>query len=217
VFVSATAAQKGLLGLSVQSWIRIQKSRLAFDRLYGMPKAPFDEKPNRLLVRTVENLPPGEALDIAAGQGRNAVYLARKGWRVTAFDISAKGLAIAEQSARRSSVPLTAARSTAQDFDYGHGRWDLVALIYAPIPYEDPQLLARIRDSIKPGGLIVVDTPVLMHQPKHKSPRVPGDLDKGELPSLFPGFDVLQYTEAEEATEWFRLKLPIGRLVARKR
>jgi hypothetical protein len=125
-------------------------------------------------------------------------------------------LEVARRNAKQAGVRLETVRSSAQDFDYGRSRWDLVVLVYAPIPYEDNGLMARIRDSVKPGGLVLVDNPVLMHGPAGAGPRVPGDLKPGELPSLFPGFQVLQYTEGEDTTDWFRLKMPLGRLLVRR-
>jgi predicted O-methyltransferase YrrM len=135
---------------------------------------------------------------------------------VTAFDISEKGLEVARRNAAQAGVRVETVRSSAQDFDFGRERWDLIVVSYAPIPYEDGGLLKRIRESVKPGGLVLVDNPVLMHGPEAAMPRVPGDLKRGELPLLFPGFQILQYSEAEDTTEWFHMKVLMGRLLARK-
>jgi 2-polyprenyl-3-methyl-5-hydroxy-6-metoxy-1,4-benzoquinol methylase len=105
----------------------IAANPIMFQRV--MTEPPFDQDANRLLARHVEDLPPGAALDIAAGQGRNAVFLAAKGWQVTAFDISGKGLEIAKTAAREAGVRLTTVRCSAQEFDYGHQAWDLVLLV----------------------------------------------------------------------------------------
>jgi SAM-dependent methyltransferase len=216
-FAFTSAAEHGVLGAGLQSWVRIERSRFVFNELYSMATPPFDQTPSAFLVRSVENLPPGTALEVAAGQGRNALYLAQKGWRVTAFDISDKGLEVAQRNARRAGVTLTTTRSSAQDFNFGRNCWDLVLLVYAPIPYDDAELIARIRESIKPGGFILADNPVAMHEPSGQHPRVPGDLDHGELPSLFPGFEILQYTESQDVTDWYHVKMPVARLLAKKR
>ncbi len=212
----AAASENGTFGPAAQNWIRIEKSRFTFNRVYSMETLPFDRTPSSFLVRSVDQLPPGAALDIAAGQGRNSLYLARKGWRVTAFDISEKGLEAARNNAAGAGVRIETVRSSAQDFDYGRALWDLVFLIYAPVPYDDAAMLARIRDSVKPGGLVLVDNPVVMHREVGSGPRIPGDLKPRELPSLFPGFEIVQYTEAEDTTDWFHIKVPMGRLLARK-
>lgn len=57
------------------------------------PGLQWGAEPNRWLVREVAALPPGTALDLGAGEGRNAIWLARQGWRVTAVDFSQVGLA----------------------------------------------------------------------------------------------------------------------------
>jgi len=216
LYTVTRATEEGSLGAHAQTWLRIEKSRFTFNRVYSMSTPPFEQAPSAFLARSVENMPPGAALDIAAGQGRNSLHLARKGWRVTAFDISENGLEVARRNAAQSGVQLETLRRSAQDFDFGRERWDLVILIYAPIPFEDAGLMARIRGSVKPGGLVLVDNPVVMHGPASAVPRVPGDLKPGELPTLFPGFEILEYTEAEDITDWFRLKMPMGRLLARK-
>ena len=211
------AAESGLLGRYAQWRVRVETSRFEFNRLYSQPDPPFEQAPNEFLVRTVRSLPRGAALDIAAGQGRNAVFLAQEGWQVTAFDISDKGLEIASQTARRDGVKLTTFRSSARNFDYGHDRWDLVLLIYAPISYDDPSLMKRICDSVKPGGYVIADTPIAMHQPEDVLPRILGDLKRGELPTLFPGFTVVSYTESLDTAEWFPQEMLMGRLLAKKR
>jgi len=216
LYALSSAAEGGALGRSSQSWVRIEKSRFIFNRVYSMATPPFEPIASAFLVRSIEGIPPGAVLDIAAGQGRNSLYLARRGWQVTAFDISENGLGIMRRNAARVGARLETFRSSAQDFDFGRQRWDLVILVYAPIPYEDAGLLARIRESVKSGGLVLVDNPVVMHGTDGRVPRVPGDLEPGELPSLFPGFQIVHYTEAEDTTDWFHLKMPMGRLLARK-
>lgn len=63
--------------------------------------------PNRLLVEAVERLPPGDALDVGMGQGRNGLYLAQRGWRVTGFDPSGEGLRQAHENAAKAGVEIT--------------------------------------------------------------------------------------------------------------
>ena len=70
-----------------------------YDKVYsGVPE--FKTEPNRLLMETVDGRKPGRALDVGMGQGRNALALARLGWDVTGFDVSAVGLAEASAAAR---------------------------------------------------------------------------------------------------------------------
>lgn len=62
----------------------------------------------------------------------------------------------------------------------------------------------------------MIDNPVVMRGPRSAGPRVPGDLERGERPKLFPDFDMLEYTEGEGTTDRVRLKMPAGRLLAKK-
>lgn len=221
VFVAGAllfALDKGWLGRPAQDWLWLQRSRLAFNQIYSKPTGPFPLEPTPLLVRAVENVAPGAALDVAAGQGRNSLFLAAKGWKVTAFDISSTGLKALESVASRRGLSVTTQVVTAQEFDYGVNRWDLVVLTYAPVGFNDPALLGRIRDGVKPGGLVVSETPVLYEPGRTDRVKGPGDLERGELRSIFDGpFEILSYEEAEGTTEWFGVRCPIARLIARKR
>src|SRR5262245_2862747 len=67
----------------------------------------FNPEPNALLADSVKDVKPGKALDVGMGQGRNAVYLATKGWDVTGMDPAEVGLAIARQSALETKVRIT--------------------------------------------------------------------------------------------------------------
>jgi 2-polyprenyl-3-methyl-5-hydroxy-6-metoxy-1,4-benzoquinol methylase len=70
-----------------------------WDRRYSQPDLLWSATPNRFLVREVAELPPGRALDLACGEGRNALWLAERGWTVTGVDYSA----VAIEKARRRS------------------------------------------------------------------------------------------------------------------
>ncbi|MGQ9634265.1 MAG: class I SAM-dependent methyltransferase [Bryobacteraceae bacterium] len=209
--------ERGYLGQRLAHQIRLQMTRREFNRLYSRPNPPFLQQPNEFLTRTASSLQKGAALVVACGQGRNAVYLAQEGWDVTAFDISDKGLEIARRTAQRDGVPLNAIQADALTFDYGTDRWDLLLLVYAPIPYDDAGLLKRIKASVKPGGHVLVEMPIEMHQPPERHPRIPGDLLPGELPELFRDFEIVSYSEALDISDFYGERKLIGRLLARRR
>jgi SAM-dependent methyltransferase len=208
--------ERGFLGAHIQRRIQLELTRRHFNRLYSLSSPPFLQQPNEFLARTTAFLPRGEALVVACGQGRNAVYLAQEGWRVTAFDISDKGLEIARRAAERDGVTLNAFQADAEEFDYGRNRWDLLLLVYAPISYDNPALMARIKDSVRPGGYILVEMPIEMRRPPEQRPRLPGDLLPGELPDLFHDFEVLSYSETIDISDFYRERTLIARLLARK-
>src|SRR5262249_62112094 len=76
------------------------RMRERWNRRYASADAHATPVPNRFLVAEVSDLPPGRALDLACGAGRNAVWLAERGWNVTAGDYSDVGLAIARELAK---------------------------------------------------------------------------------------------------------------------
>ena len=92
-----------------------------------------DREPNRFLVGAVKHLEPGEALVLAAGQGRNAIWLAGQGWSVTAVDYSAVALDRAAEFAAAQDAEV--AFLQADLFDWEPDRsYDLVTLVYFQVP-----------------------------------------------------------------------------------
>src|SRR4051812_43645854 len=67
-----------------------------FDKIYASEAPPFNAEPSAFLARAVDGVAPGKALDVAMGQGRNSLFLARKGWQVTGYDVSSVGLSQAQ-------------------------------------------------------------------------------------------------------------------------
>ncbi len=182
----------------------------AFDRIYSKPEPRFNTAPNALLVETVEGLKPGRALDVAMGQGRNAVYLAGEGWDVTGFDVSAEGLAIARADAEAAQVTIHTVEQGWQEFELGRDRWDLIVLSYAWVPIDDPGYVRQLRDSLRPGGRLVFEHFV---DDGRAGIGVPASR---QLLRLFDGLQVLRYEEIEQTSDWNNKKSPVVRFVARK-
>ncbi len=165
----------------------------------------FSKEPNHLLVDAVAKVKPGAALDLAMGQGRNALYLASRGWKVTGVDFSDEGVRAAREAALARHLPLDAVDADLKTFDFGVARWDLVTMIYVP---GERALLDRVKKSMKPGALFVHDC-------------FADDDDSfaaGELAALFKdGFDVLRDEVIETTPDWKRDHAKVERFVARKR
>ena len=90
----------------------------------------FEHNPNKFLVETVENIKPGKALDVGMGEGRNAIFLAKKGWKVTGFDIADEALDSIQKRANQLNLKIKTVHASADDFKYGKNKWDLVVLCY---------------------------------------------------------------------------------------
>ena len=182
---------------------------IIFDKMYASATPPFNPEPSAFLTRAIQGLNPGKALDVAMGQGRNAVFLARQGWEVTGYDVSEVGLATAGESAAKAGVTIHTARKTHQDFDFGTEQWDLIAMVFPGASMDDEPLLKRIRASLKPGGMVVVE--------QFNAPPVEGA--KGPANALFKTFQdfrVVRYEDVVDRSDWGKTNARIGRIAAIK-
>lgn len=110
-------------------------SRILWNKIYAAKDAPiFVAHPSALLMRTVDGIPPGKALDIGMGQGRNAVYLATQKWNVTGFDPSDEAVRIARENAERLGVTLDAVVARDDQFAFGTEQWDLIVMTFVRTP-----------------------------------------------------------------------------------
>jgi 2-polyprenyl-3-methyl-5-hydroxy-6-metoxy-1,4-benzoquinol methylase len=192
---------------------------LFFDRYYTAPVAEFNTQPNAFLVSMTADVKPGAALDVAMGQGRNALYLAAKGWQVTGFDIAEKGLDAAQAEAAKRGLHITTVKSGYQEFDFGHEQWDLIVFSYAWVPLADPALLERVRASLKPGGLVVIEHPSeAPPTATAQGARAPDPLDEiNALSNAWSnGFRILRYEDTEGVWDWRIRKARVLRLLAQK-
>jgi SAM-dependent methyltransferase len=173
----------------------------------------FARAPNRLLVETVKGKKPGTALDVAMGQGRNALHLAAAGWKVTGIDISDEGIRIAREEAARRKVALEAVNVNIDEYDFGKSRWDLVTMIYAG---SDAAWIEKIKPALRPGGLFIVE--YFAKEPSDSSGPGDGGFAPGQLAKLFAtGFEILRDEVVEDAPDWALDRARLVRFVARKR
>ncbi|WP_406145730.1 SAM-dependent methyltransferase [Streptomyces sp. NBC_01012] len=130
-----------------------------WDDRYRESDRIWSGNPNVVLVREVEGVEPGRALDLGCGEGADAVWLARSGWRVTATDISRVALERAEVHAADAGV---ADRVDWQWHDLGasfpEGEYDLVSAQFlhsmGDLPRE--QILRRAAEAVAPGGVLLI-------------------------------------------------------------
>ncbi|MEU5941427.1 class I SAM-dependent methyltransferase [Micromonospora sp. NPDC047548] len=126
-------------------------------RYAGSAELVWTAEPNRFVVEAIADLAPGDALDLAAGEGRNAVWLAERGWRVTAVDFSPVAVARGREFAARRGVPVNwrVADVTADAIE--PNRYDLVLIAYLHLPPAGlATVLAGAREALRPGGTVVV-------------------------------------------------------------
>jgi SAM-dependent methyltransferase len=145
-------------------------------------------RPNHFLVAEAAALAPGRALDLACGEGRNAVWLAEQGWQVTGVDFSEVALEKARLLAEQHKVQAEWIRADLFEYEPPPASFELVIVFYLQIPPERLRpILARVAKAIAPGGtflLVAHDSSNLTHG--YGGPRDPATLYTAEdvLPAL---------------------------------
>jgi tellurite methyltransferase len=133
----------------------------------------------------------GRVLDVAAGAGRNALYLARRGNIVEAFDIALTGLRIARAAAAAEGLAVHAVQADLESFPLPRDRYDAAI----NIRYLQRSLFAPLQCAVKPGGVIVFET-FLVDQQAFRHPSNPAFLlQHGELRAAFARCEILVYEE----------------------
>ena len=188
--------------------------RVMFNNIYKTTKPGFATQPNALLVSTVEGRKPGRALDAGIGQGRNSVFLALKGWDVTGFDMSDEGVATARKNAEQAGVKVNAIRGTEDAFDYGTDQWDLIVFMYEPFPVTSAAYVDRLRQSMRPGGIIVIES---FGEEEEATGRPSTAIDPGRLLAAFKDFRLLNYQDVVAKADWGLDERRLVRMVAERR
>lgn len=182
---------------------RPEAMRLWFNSMYGPHGATGPDWPTPFLMDVAKNLTPGTALDVCMGEGRNSIFLAGLGWRVTGFDVSDVAIANALAKAKRARVEITAIRSGYQDFDFGRERWDLILMTYAYFPIRDKTYVDRLIASMRRGGLLAFQYGVLKTgADRTGDAALLGIPEQGELKDIFRRLRILRYQEVEELSDW---------------
>lgn len=170
------------------------RDRERWDQKYGKEEYLYGKEPIPFLKAHAGLLPKGKALDLAAGQGRNGVFLATQGFDVLAVDISEKGLAMARQLAEEQHVTI---RTQAVDLDEApldKNAYDVVLDVY----YLQRSLVPRIKDALKRGGMVVMETYTLDHLKYNPKFNPEWLLQPNELLELFKDFKILRYQQVDD-------------------
>jgi tellurite methyltransferase len=157
------------------------------------------QEPSPFLVEVLNSsaweIPPGRALDIACGSGRNALFLAARGFEVTAVDISAVALAEARRRAEAASLAVSWQIADLAEAKFPRERFDLVI----NFNYLQRTLIPKIVSALRVGGHVIFET-YLTDQKEIGHPKNPAYLlGHNELLDLFRPFRVLWYREGNFA------------------
>jgi SAM-dependent methyltransferase len=150
----------------------------AWDERYAASERVWSAEPNHWVVVLADQLVPGTALDLGAGEGRNALWLAGEGWRVTAVDFSAVAVERGRGAPGGSRVDWQVADVTTYAPDRA---FDLVLLCYLHLPRRAmQQVLAHAASWVAPGGHLVV----VGHAVRNLAQGVGGPQDADRLHDL---------------------------------
>ncbi len=129
----------------------------AWDSRYSGRDLVWGAGPNRFVETEVAALPAGRAIDLGTGEGRNAIWLAERGWRVTAVDFSAVGLERAARLAAERGVSVDWVKADLLSYEPAAGGYDLVLIAYIHLPPADlGHLLRAAAAGVAPGGTLLV-------------------------------------------------------------
>jgi SAM-dependent methyltransferase len=133
----------------------------AWDRRYADSALVWSAGPNRFVESELADLSPGRALDLAAGEGRNAIWLAAQGWEVTAVDFSQVGLDKGRELQDRQDggrdLRIDWVRADVLEYDAGARSYDLAVLAYLQLPAnERRRALHRAFSALRDGGTLFV-------------------------------------------------------------
>jgi ubiquinone/menaquinone biosynthesis C-methylase UbiE len=183
-----------------------------WNKVFASSDADFNRQPNAFLLKSVQSMTPGRALEIGMGQGRNTIAIARLGWDVTGIDISDEGIRQALTEAKKQNVKIRAIAADADKFDYGNNLYDL---IYATFEHQIvTNNAAKIVPALKPGGIIVIEG---FQEDVSKEIGRPLGHRVNELLRAFDQLRIVFYEDTVGPADWNGGKpAPIVRFVARK-
>jgi tellurite methyltransferase len=182
--------EAGWVGRGLKNLINDQKR---WDERFKGKEFALGKEPNPFLKKYLPFLPRGKALDIAAGEGRNAVFLATHGFEVDAVDISGEGVRKIRKLAKEAGVRVQAIRSDLDVYPIEEKKYALIVNFY----FLRRSLLPRMKKGLKKGGRVIFETYTLEHRALGaEGPRQSKYfLKPNELLRLFKDFRILFYRE----------------------
>lgn len=185
-------------------------------------KATWDERyrtgegndaPAPVVIRAVEHLAPGRALDLACGTGRHALFLAERGWHVTAVDASSAAIEklLEKSRERRLEMDARVANLETREFEIEPAGFDLIC----DCCYLQRDLFGAIRAGLRPGGVAIAIIHMVDESPEVKPMNPAFLLRAGELREFFTGWEILH--DFEGTPGGARDRRAVAEIVARRR
>nr|WP_315418101.1 class I SAM-dependent methyltransferase [uncultured Pedobacter sp.] len=172
---------------------------------YSTDEFAYGEQPNNYLKGQLVQLETGTILFPAEGEGRNAVFAAKLGWEVSAFDISIEGKNKALQLAENNNVSIDYQLGELQELDYKAEQFDAIALIYAHFPSAIKSTYHKtLSNYLRKGGLLIFEAFSKNHLgylAKNENVGGPKEIDMlfsmEEIKSDFADFEIIILEEKE--------------------
>ncbi|MBT3983689.1 MAG: class I SAM-dependent methyltransferase [Bacteriovoracaceae bacterium] len=168
--------------------------KTVWDKKYSRSSYVYGKSPAKFLAENFDYLPlGGHVLDMGMGEGRNAVFLAGKGFKVTGVDISSVAVRKAKALAKEYKVRIKTIVASLEKYDFRPETFDAIICFY----FVDRKLNEKIRKWLKPGGILIYESHTLS-QKKLSGYELTKDkylLKEGELLGLFDDFKMLKYEE----------------------
>ncbi len=169
------------------------QDKVFWDKRYETEVYIFGKEPVEFLTEHIDILPGGKALDIAMGEGRNAVFLAKNGFDVDGCDISEIAVKKARELAQENKVTIHAFVADLETYQLPKNTYDVIACFY----YLQRNLIPQMKDALKPGGVIIYETYTIENRehgfggPKNEDYL----LKPNELLNLFKDLKIIYYRE----------------------
>lgn len=176
-----------------------------WDDRYKSEEFAYGEEPNNFLKEQLEKLNPATILFPAEGEGRNAIFAAKLGWQVSAFDISQEGRNKALKLAEANDVSIDYQVGELETLDFGAEQFDAIALIYAHFPAEiKSEIHKQLDQLLRKNGIIIFEAFSKKHlEYVTKNEKVGGPKDIESLFSIeeikadFPNYEIIELEEKE--------------------
>jgi tellurite methyltransferase len=165
-----------------------------WDMKYSRPSFIFGKTPAKFLAENFDYIKEGSTvLDMGMGEGRNAVFLAQKGHKVTGVDISSVAIKKSYMLAKEFDVKIKGVVASLESYQIPDESFDAIICFY----YVDRNLISKMRQWLKPGGVIIYEAYTLKQKTKKDHHKDPDSyyLKEQELLTLFKGMKVLKYEE----------------------
>jgi len=129
-----------------------------WDERYAEKKLAYGEQPNAFVKEYLEGKTPGAILFPAEGQGRNAIFAAKKGWKVDAFDYSSIAMERAQSLAKQAGVSINYSVQDMLEYEPPEHKYDVIFLVYVHLkPEWRSKFYPKLLKALKPNGILVME------------------------------------------------------------